>query len=77
MSIGIVEAPRVHEPVIHRILGLAAAGIHRPSNQLAGGCSNHYIKACVATRIPACYSTAWDQTCVDSVETLRCGTCPE
>lgn len=44
---------------------------------LTGGCSNHYIKACVATRIPTCYTTEWDQTCVENVETLRCGTCPD
>jgi hypothetical protein len=41
-----------------------------------GGCSNEYIKACVATRIPSCYTTEWASQCVTAVERYNCGECP-
>lgn len=41
-----------------------------------GGCSNEYIKACVATRIPSCYTTEWGSQCVTAVELYNCGECP-
>lgn len=41
-----------------------------------GGCSNDYIKACVATRIPSCYTTEWASQCVTAVELYDCGECP-
>lgn len=44
--------------------------------QVTAGCSNDYIKACVATRIPSCYTTEWASQCVTAVELYDCGVCP-
>ena len=42
-----------------------------------GGCSNDYIKACVSVLHDAsCYTTAWDEDCVDAVDAFGCGECP-
>lgn len=42
---------------------------------MTGGCSNEYVKVCVATREPACNLTEWDASCVTGVEQYHCGAC--
>lgn len=45
-------------------------------SNLPGGCSNKYITACVATHDPACYLSAWAESCVAGVEAFGCAACP-
>ena len=41
----------------------------------APGCGETAVESCVCAQDVYCCDTAWDQLCVDQVESLGCGTC--
>jgi len=48
---------------------------HGPCETGGPGCNDPVIEACVCAIDPYCCDTAWDEQCVEEVETLLCGDC--
>ncbi|MBC8067058.1 MAG: hypothetical protein IAG13_01895 [Deltaproteobacteria bacterium] len=56
--------------------GPLEAGAPCCSARSGAGCAIPEVQECVCAEDPYCCTTAWDQICVDKVESLDCGTCP-
>jgi hypothetical protein len=52
-----------------------AAGDCCTDNGEVSGCVDAAVQDCVCAEDPYCCDTAWDEICVDEVDSLACGTC--